>query len=101
MGQAAKAMGAPQSRRLSSRAGGGRAEAKTRSNSLGSGEPVPRLVRASNRMLYPQEFSLQHSTTPFSPAVQVSSRRFSRKEGSNADQACYAVLCVIQYRCCE
>eukprot|EP00752_Nemacystus_decipiens_P005989 g5408.t1 len=37
MGQAAKAMGVPQSRRLSSRAGGGRAEAKTRSNSLGTG----------------------------------------------------------------
>ena len=40
MGQAAKAMGVPQSRRLSSRAGGGRTEAKTRSNSLGTGEPI-------------------------------------------------------------
>lgn len=40
MGQAAKAMGVPQSRRLSSRAGGGRAEAKSRSNSLGTGEPI-------------------------------------------------------------
>ncbi|CAN0299536.1 unnamed protein product, partial [Ectocarpus sp. 4 AP-2014] len=38
IGQAAKAMGVPQSRRLSSRAGGGgRAEAKSRSNSLGTG----------------------------------------------------------------
>ncbi|CAM9307923.1 unnamed protein product [Scytosiphon promiscuus] len=37
MGQAAKALGVPQSRRLSSRAGGSRAEAKSRSNSLGTG----------------------------------------------------------------
>lgn len=52
MGQAAKTMGVPQSRRLSSRAGGGsRAEAKSRGNSLGTGEPRSSLYLVSNLMV--------------------------------------------------
>ncbi|CAM9393215.1 unnamed protein product, partial [Hapterophycus canaliculatus] len=54
MGQAAKALGVPQSRRLSSRAGGSRAETKSRSNSLGTGGLGDEHAGIGGRDLTPQ-----------------------------------------------